>query len=403
MNGVFMTQSKKKSKSISSEVNNIITENIKLFTKIPHLIHTGEGINCAYQIDMWVDVFMSSGEPFAILTRNIELYQWAIRKYPYLNIVYAKRPVDVDAVLNNLPWLYAIYYTSNTGNLIHTLKHNKFKHIFLGHGDSDKAASAHKFFRVYDEIWVAGQAHIDRFKNANLEIRHLHFVKVGRPNLKKIIQDAMKEFSCENESKNNTIVYLPTWEGVYEENNYSSARLSPVFLSQISQKTNSKIVAKFHPLTGTRDRSMSQLYTALNDAFADCPYMLTVTDSTYSIPKLVTEGDFFICDISAVVSECISSLRPIFVYVPCDRNITMSNSSLSYEDYTYTFSTIEQLIELIDNVIINGKDYLKEARYKALDYLLSVNETINDEFIKQLQLISHENGENENIREIIVQ
>ncbi|EHP0637595.1 CDP-glycerol glycerophosphotransferase family protein, partial [Escherichia coli] len=225
-------------------------------------------------------------------------------------------------------------------------------------GDSDKAASAHKFFRVYDEIWVAGQAHIDRFKNANLEIRHLHFVKVGRPNLKKIIQDAMKEFSCENESKNNTIVYLPTWEGVYEENNYSSARLSPVFLSQISQKTNSKIVAKFHPLTGTRDRSMSQLYTALNDAFADCPYMLTVTDSTYSIPKLVTEGDFFICDISAVVSECISSLRPIFVYVPCDRNITMSNSSLSYEDYTYTFSTIEQLIELIDNVIINGKDYL---------------------------------------------
>ncbi|TLJ10694.1 hypothetical protein FEK47_15085 [Escherichia sp. E3659] len=403
MNGVFMTQNKKKSKSISSEVNNIITENIKLFTKIPHLIHTGEGINCAYQIDMWVDVFMSSGEPFAILTRNIELYQWAIRKYPYLNIVYAKRPVDVDAVLNNLPWLYAIYYTSNTGNLIHTLKHNKFKHIFLGHGDSDKAASAHKFFRVYDEIWVAGQAHIDRFKNANLEIRHLHFVKVGRPNLKKIIQDAMREFSCENESKNNTIVYLPTWEGVYEENNYSSARLSPVFLSQISQKTNSKIVAKFHPLTGTRDRSMSQLYTALNDTFADCPYMLTVTDSTYSIPKLVTEGDFFICDISAVVSECISSLRPIFVYVPCDRNITMSNSSLSYEDYTYTFSTIEQLIELIDDVIINGKDYLKEARYKALDYLLSVNETINDEFIKQLQLISHANGENENIREIIVQ
>ncbi|TGB83974.1 hypothetical protein CRI65_16620 [Escherichia sp. E3659] len=62
----------------------------------------------------------------------------------------------------------------------------------------------------------------------------------------------------------------------------------------------------------------------------------------------------------------------------------MSNSSLSYEDYTYTFSTIEQLIELIDDVIINGKDYLKEARYKALDYLLSVNETINDEFIKQL-------------------
>ena len=48
----------------------------------------------------------------------------------------------------------------------------------------DKSASAHKFFRVYDEIWVAGQAHIDRFKNAGFNTAHIDFVKVGAPQFK---------------------------------------------------------------------------------------------------------------------------------------------------------------------------------------------------------------------------
>jgi hypothetical protein len=32
------------------------------------------------------------------------------------------------------------------------------KHVFIGHGDSDKQASFNPFSRVYDEVWVAGAA-----------------------------------------------------------------------------------------------------------------------------------------------------------------------------------------------------------------------------------------------------
>lgn len=380
----------------------MITTNIRLFTKINHLIHTGEGINCSFHIEQWIGEFIASNERFALLIRDINLYNWAITQYPNVDIVYAKSAIAVEQVLNQLPYLKAIYYLSNTGNLIHTLRYNIYQHIFLGHGDSDKAASAHKFFRVYDEIWVAGQAHIDRFKNAGFNVEHIKFVKVGRPSLKQIVKQSVSNNNV-TEHIIKTLTYFPTWEGAFEENNYSSARLSPIFLSELQQKLNCKIVAKYHPLTGSRDKTLETIQDALQNSFIDRSCMLSIANKSEPIPNLVVNSDLFICDISAVVSECISSLSPIFIYIPEDRNVITSGSDMHYSDYAYTFSNIEQLMQLIENIIINGNDHLAEARYKALDYLLSVNETVNDAFLSELKRISSTVSEKENKREFVIQ
>lgn len=76
---------------------------------------------------------------------------------------------------------------------------------------------------------------------------------------------------------------------------------------------------------------------------------------------------------------------------------------MHYSDYAYTFSNIKQLMQLIENIIINGNDHLAEARYKALDYLLSVNETVNDAFLSELKRISSTVSEKENKREFVIQ
>ncbi|WP_246842239.1 CDP-glycerol glycerophosphotransferase family protein [Leclercia sp. W6] len=373
---------------------------IRLFSQVAHLLHTGEGVKCAFHLELWVGEFISSGQPFAILIRNQELYKWALEKYPYLDIVYAKTALDVESVLSKLPFLKAIYYFSNTGNLIHTLRFNIYQHIFLGHGDSDKAASAHKFFRVYDEIWVAGQAHIDRFKNANFNVEHIKFVKVGRPSLKFIVSKSVKEVGAERKVTN--LTYFPTWEGAFEENNYSSAHLSAVMLSELQHKLDCTVVAKYHPLTASRDITLSGVGLSLEQALADKPFCIEVVDKTVPVEKLIIKADMFICDISAVVSECISSLMPIFIYIPTDREVVTSKSDMQYSDYAYVYSNIPQLIELVDRVIIQGDDYLSEARYKALDYLLSINETISDEFHKQLKRVNSDNSLMENKREQII-
>ncbi|WP_407306628.1 hypothetical protein [Acinetobacter sp.] len=391
---------KQQKQFISKDGVNLIVSNIRLFKKTVHLLHTGEGLTHGpSHLDLWVEHFAKSGEDFAILIRNKALFDWAIQKYSYLDIVYAKNPSDVENILNKLPFIKAIYYFSNTGNLIHTLRYNRYKHIFLGHGDSEKAGSAHKFFRVYDEIWVAGQAHIDRFKNTDFNTDHIKFVKIGRPNLKNTL---VSEYTL---SKNirKRLVYLPTWEGVYEENNYSSAHLAPVMLSEIFNKLNYDIDIKLHPVLGSRDKTLLNLPLTISEIFFKNQDNVTLHSKEVPVEKIIKNADFFICDISAVVSECISTLAPIFLFMPIDREIITSNSNMQYSEYTYVFSNIEELLDLLDEVIVKGNDRLVKARYKALDYLLTIDATKNDEFYHCLSEISKDSTLLNNSREKVIQ
>lgn len=386
----------------STANQNLILSNIRLFKKTIHLIHTGENLNNGQDhIDQWIELFARSEEPFAILIRNKALFEWAIAKYSYVDIVYAKAPIDVESVLEKLPFLKAIYYLSNTGNLIHTLRYNNYKHVFLGHGDSDKAASAHKFFRVYDEIWVAGEAHIDRFRNAGFKTDNMQFIKIGRPTLQRNLERTLRE--RKKFDTLNTLVYLPTWEGGYEENNYSSAYLSPIILSEVSSKYQSNIIAKYHPATGTRDPALHTVKNTLNELFLGKDQDLEIMNKLVPVSSFIASGDAFICDISAVVSECISTLAPIFLYKPADRQVILSNSNMDYSEYTYVFSSIEELMVQLEDVFVHGNDPLAELRYKALDYLLTIDATVSNEFFKQLKLISQDATLVNNPRDKVVQ
>lgn len=378
----------------------LIVDSINPFRHYAHVIHTGEGMTHGpSHLSQWIPFFEQSNESYVVLVRNMDLYKWVKEAYSFVSVVYAKNPTDVEQLLNNLAFVKGIYYLSNTGNMIHTLRFNAYQHIFLGHGDSDKTASAHKFFRVYDEIWVAGQAHIDRFKHAGFETRHLNFIKIGRPMLANVLKQNEIEWTSRHIPR---ILYLPTWEGVYEEGNYSSVRLSVAMLTELYQRFGLSMTAKFHPTTGSRDRMLSNINELVGSELFKIGADLIVADKLTPVGGLITNANIYICDVSAVVSECIAGNAPLFVYIPKDKDVKISQSDMSYEDYAYTFSNIEELCEQLDRVL-NGDDFKKEQRLKAMDYLMSVHETKNNEFFSQLKRISSDNPLQENIREVVVQ
>jgi len=108
------------------------------------------------------------------------------------------------------------------------------------------------------------------------------------------------------------------------------------------------------------------------------------------VEDLIKESNVFICDISAAVSESLAGNGPIFVYIPKDKPIKLSQSKMSFEDYTYTFSNIKELIEKFTQVVINGDDYLSEKRKEAMEYILGYEETLNDQFIIELKKVGEE-------------
>lgn len=378
----------------------LITDLINPFKRYAHVIHTGEGMTHGpAHLSQWIPFFEQSDENYVVVVRNLDLYHWVRETYDFVIVVYAKNPTNIEQLLNNLAFVKGIYYLSNTGNMIHTLRFNAYQHIFLGHGDSDKTASAHKFFRVYDEIWVAGQAHIDRFKHAGFETRHLNFVKVGRPMLANVLKHNEAEWMTRHTPK---ILYLPTWEGVYEEGNYSSVRISATMLTELHQRFGLSMTAKFHPTTGSRDKMLANVNKLVSTELLKVGANFTVADKLVPVNTLISNANIYICDISAVVSECIAGNAPLFVYIPKDKEIKISQSDMSYEDYAYTFSNIEELCEQLEQVL-NGNDFKKEQRLKAMDYLMSVNETKNYEFFEQLKRISSIEPLIDNVREEVFQ
>jgi hypothetical protein len=369
----------------NSTSTTIAQHNFNSFESYSHLLHTGENITGLSHLDLWIPQFIKANVHFLILVRNYELFQLVKEHYPQLPLLFAKGDKEIGIFLNSLLSLKACFYPSNTGNNLHLLKFNHLKHIFIGHGDSDKTASAHKYFRVYDENWVAGDAHIDRFKNEGFNTQGLLHKKVGRPNLKTTLTIAQKPWQ-ERFNGDIHLLYLSTWEGVYQEQNYTSIYIIQDFFQKLQVELTTLNI-KLHPWIGRRDNNLKDFHLTLEKTLLQKIFPSIIHDKTIPVETLIQSNNFFICDISAVISESLAANAPIFVYIPKDKEIKLTKSKMMYEDYTYTFSTIKELEDKIEEVIINHNDYLASKREEAMEYILGKEATLNDEFIKQLQKV----------------
>lgn len=348
------------------------------------LLHSGEAEAAGIaHLDLWIPFFIQSNINFIVLVRNIGLYNVLVDKYPKVNIVFCKRPIDIENLSKKLPHAKTVFYTSSTGNNIHLVRFEHMKHIFIGHGDSDKASSANKALRLYDEIWTAGQAHIDRFKNSGFETNHIKFKQVGRPSSYQVIKAAGKPWT----ERSLRALYLPTWEGFMEEANYSSIEHVMQMMRELAPLFDNSMAVKFHPLTGSREKMFENIDAQFVELKGKHDLDILSYSKDVSIDSVLNLYNIFICDISAVVTECLAANGPIFVYIPENKDLNIAQSEMQYADYCYTFSNFEELSEKLE-LVLGGNDYLKENRQKALDYLLNYDATIGQKFIAELRKLN---------------
>lgn len=380
-----LPDSTNKAKPKSRSAKNIDTSHVNFYQEISLVIHSGELLAAgSNQIIPWVPVFVQAEVKFLLLLRNEAFFEWVKKEYPWMSVAFARRGVDVEEVLSLLPDAKTVFYPSSTGNNIHLVRFNHLHHVFIGHGDSDKASSAHKALRLYDEVWTAGQGHIDRFENSDFNTAHIKFVKVGRPNLRNILASSQTYWEERMESR---VLYLPTWEGAVEETNYSSIAFSGQVIREVQNLLDAHMMIKYHPFTGGRDNKLKNISKMTEEIVSSESLNAAVLDASVEISTVIPNNSIFICDISGVITECLAADAPIFVYIPADKEVKVASSNIKYEDYCYTYSDIEELIEKITRVT-NGDDYLMEGRKKAIEYFIGYKETLDNRFVKKLQEIS---------------
>ncbi|WP_190197350.1 hypothetical protein [Streptomyces djakartensis] len=205
----------------------------------------------AYQVNMWLDTMENlDSKPLIILRERAILNNLAPTTVPVICV-----PGGVHLMNMDLSTVRVALYAANVGKNIHMLRVPTMKHVFIGHGDSDKLASVNPYSKVYDEVWTAGRAGRDRYAIADVGVRDEDIVEVGRPQLAPIqtwqgAPEGPRGGAADGRCP--TVLYAPTWEGWDGNPGNTSIVLAGENIVQrlVTADPPVRVLYKPHPFTG---------------------------------------------------------------------------------------------------------------------------------------------------------
>jgi CDP-Glycerol:Poly(glycerophosphate) glycerophosphotransferase len=233
-----------------------------------------------------------------------------------LPVIVASRARDIEYL--TVKSAKVVLHPTTANKVYEIMRLRGLSQIFIGHGDSDKVSSYNPYSRVFDEIWVSGQAGIDRYTALGDGFREDQFVIVGRPQLAEIATVAL-DGSSDTQTPRPTVLYAPTWEGFLEQSNYSSLATMGVAMvrAMLEMPNPPRILFKPHPSSGHRLPAMlaaqDEIARLLESAGSDHAVYQAGTVSLYAA---FNSADVMITDISSVLTDFLASHKPYLVTNP---------------------------------------------------------------------------------------
>lgn len=223
----------------------------------------------------------------------------------------------------------ALYVSHNVRNL-HPLRFPTMLHAYVGHGESDKAASASNQVKAYDFVLVAGEAGRQRLqRNLMRYDAGAHVRLVGRPQLDEPVtglpdsgeQPTTAEQATGPSGGRPRVLYAPTWEGGQPSMAYSSVVThGEALLRSLLESKRFDVVYRPHPRTGANsadyaraDQRLRALITEFRNAD---PQSRHAVDLTSNWQPRHDPADLLVSDISAVAGDWMTTGKPILVTVP---------------------------------------------------------------------------------------
>ncbi|MFC7479903.1 CDP-glycerol glycerophosphotransferase family protein [Luedemannella flava] len=327
------------------------------------LVHFSAPESMSYQLTMWLPALERVGRPFAVVVRE----PWhvaevaAVTRVPVLHCPTIRA---LDQIIT--PSLRAVFYVNNSMKNLHMLRFTGALHIQLMHGDSDKAASHNPVTALYDRVYVAGQAGIDRYRAHGVEIPADRFRVVGRPQLADITVGPRRAHPP-------TVLYAPTWTGFYEDTNHCSLRVADRILVSLLAR-GATVILRAHPSTRRNHRAAGQLAAAERLLARDrassgrAHVWGEASSREMSLVDCINEADALVADVSSVVTDFLYSGRPFAV-------TDMAGAGAAFAA-TFPLSRIGYVIDpqltSLEHVLdlMLGPDPLADQRLQARAYYL---------------------------------
>lgn len=302
--GAFYVGRRLMNRQLYRELTRVRVENIGA----RFIIHISGPANSSYQVTTWLPLFDLLGERYIIMVREEALYAeiCALTDQP---VVYASSLRAVDDVLAT--GIGTVFYVNNAAGNTHLVRRGQLHHVQLLHGDSDKPSSRNPVSAMYDELFVAGQAAIDRYWDHDIAIPRDKFRIVGRPQVAHISGPLPV-------TGPRTVVYAPTWNGFFDDAKYSSLPHGTEIVRALLDQ-GATVIFREHPYS---DKS-PELAQHVRDIQAILAADAVATGRAHrfgaqmfaamSLVDCFNASDAAVTDISAVPIDYLFSAKPIAI------------------------------------------------------------------------------------------
>ncbi|QOG11271.1 CDP-glycerol glycerophosphotransferase family protein [Arcobacter sp. FWKO B] len=346
------------------EYNNLVKDYLENYQ--PQIVFYLSATTISYfHILTWYKFVKQTNINFIIITRENNYIKKLLEYIKDTPIVYARTIKDIDFFLPSS--VKIALYANNGAKNTHLVRFNNITHIQLLHGDSEKTTSFNPISKMYDKLFVAGQRAIDRYCENNVIIPKDNFVIIGRPQVSDIEVVKTKE----NIGKKDVITVLlaPTWQGHYEDSNYSSVmKIGTIIEYLLSRKEKIKIIFRPHPYINMELEENKEYFINIKKALKQNSKE-HIFDSKNSIFDDFNQSDFIVTDVSSVPIDYLYSQKPI-VHLDVNNLSYELNSNIVYKEYSKCIYLIiddfSNADSIIDDVLYN--DNLFEARKKVKKY-----------------------------------
>lgn len=351
------------SEAAQSRITKQVTDELDALAPEAVVYMSADAGQAQYILNQWVPTIEKLHQRAFIMVR--ESSHLAPIRPTSLPVVYAPSTRHCEELTR--PSIRLAFYLANAGKNVHLLREARLKHVFLNHGDSDKSTSANPVARVYDEVWVAGEAAVERYEAAGIHMPRDHYAVVGRPQVEQLVVGPL------HTGAQPTILYAPTFEGYYEESNYSSLeRMGTQLIEQIlTLYPQVRVIFKPHPASGVQRPGMTEARVAIIEMLAKHPgnHLYVGPESELTLYECFDLADAMISDISSVVTDYLYTERPL---------VTSNPRRLPRDLFFHTFPTqrasyvlersLENFTEVMDNAL--GPDTQREPRLAVKKWVL---------------------------------
>ncbi len=328
------------------------------------LVHWDGSSESVYQLEAWLPYLEKLDLPFLVILRNPESFERVLQVVNGDPIVVAQTPLEMEQFL--VPSATTVFYANNADCNNQILRFEGFKHVQLGHGDSDKSSSATRTFRLFDRVYVSGQAGIDRFNASGIELDESTIVSVGRPQVSGITQAKQPIGSIAAP----TLLYAPTWWGDFADTSHSSLPFAEGLIDLLLNREVT-LIFRPHPFTlrhaetATAAARIRERLRSHSEKTGTPHIFGEKAERKLSLTECFNQSDVMIADVSAVVTDYLYSGKPLGLFVP---TATAGNAHLDDGQYLFT-EHAEAWSTQLDKLLIT--DPLREQREEVRKYRLA--------------------------------